>query len=242
MLISKSFKIQLVTLLFLLLSFNAYSQTVSSDSLDCITNKSDFEFDLYFINGYALGYNLHSYQNSELRVILELESGAGSSKSDNLSHWNNGAVHTTRGHSVEAENNSHNLSLSLHYLFNIYKSNYGSIYLGIGPRIGYDWGNSSSSSINSDSATKMEFKSDFQTKSIGITAIAGLRSNITDRINLFAEMQLTGYRNWQTFVNNQTYTDTTIGSAVFEESNNTNKEKGWGYYYTYAKVGIRFSL
>ncbi len=54
----------------LFISIPSFAQEVEKDTLSFIRNRS---FDLYFINGYAVGYKFSIDENSSLKFILDFD-------------------------------------------------------------------------------------------------------------------------------------------------------------------------
>ena len=218
------------------INHSTFAQVIKSDSTNISCEEKEYVFDLYFINGYALGYQIYSNSNSEIRLLLDL-SISGSSGDEEISQTNISSLSSnTDKYSSESSNSFRSISLTSHYLLNIYKSNNGTAYWGIGPTMGVNWRESSNaSSRENQKDDDLYLTNSF---SVGLTALIGIRGNLNNAISLYAEAQLTGTKSWGEHESESNYNNDNSSSS-YKSKTDSN---GWGYNLIYSRIGIRFNL
>ncbi len=227
-----------ICLITLLLSIDSFSQTTNSDSSNTSKQVKDYVIDVYFINGYALGYQIYANTNSEIRLLLDLVI-SGSAKDEDRTEEDIYDMSSSSQQYAEEENkNTHSISLIAHYLSNIFQSKYGKVYWGIGPKIGYNWSKTTSKYDQED--LKNNFSNTSNSFSIGVVALIGIRANLTQSLSLYAEAQISGSKNWsETNYENQYEYQSTGG---FNKYKTTTDGDSWSYSLIYSRIGIRFLL
>ena len=234
-------KTQIIVFSFLLIiisSINNYNlaQVISSDSTNNICEEKEYVFDLYFINGYAFGYQVYSNSNSEIRLLLDLSASGSASDEERKQTDISSLSSDTDKYSSESNRRSYSISLTSQYLMNLYKSKNGVAYWGIGPRLGFNWRKNTSAFMRENEKNdNLDLSSSF---SVGLTALIGIRGNLNNAISLYAEAQLTGTKSWGEYENESIY-DYENSSSSYKSITDSN---GWGYSLIYSRIGIRFSL
>ena len=208
-------------------------------------------FSVYFINGYALGYDYFKTEAFKLRAILDL--GLSGSNNDSDGETKSLQFGTTNFGSREliereTDTDAFNVSLTSQIIFPIYKTEYGNFYFGVGPSVGYsrDYNNSKYDSkyFNPDTVTtpNINYSSSENTYisyHISANALLGAEALVSKNISLFVETHLNGGMRW------------TDDKWFYKYQSNTNYEQhrednqkgsGWFYSFQYAKIGVKISL
>jgi hypothetical protein len=194
-------------------------------------------FNLYFINGYAISYDLIKNDKSVIRVHLDFSGTLTDINSDGT-QINTGQMDqsTTTGQ----KNGSWSVALSFYYLHTFYNSNLGEVYAGIGPGFGYSKDNYSSSQGYNSVNSYNNYTSDTETKnySLGLTFVLGIKSYITKSLSVFAESQFSGGKRWQK--QDYSYSSTSNYSVSYQSSNISGH--GWFGDAQSIRIGISISL
>jgi hypothetical protein len=230
----------LATLVIIALTFycNTNTSAQSSNNPDS-TGQSLTEykhvFDAYFINGYALGYRMNYNSSSEVRVVLDLSNSYSNSEKDFEKEF-----------PTHLDDSYHRVNISLQYLLNIYKGDFGEIYFGGGPFFGFEWNKNSTTSEEYASLAytyktytlKTETSNFNRNISTGVTFLLGFRGMVSSAISVFTEAQLSGGRSWKDYEN-----ETVLSPDYLNQSIKTSYSiDGWYFNFTSVRVGLRFSL
>ena len=191
-------------------------------------------FNLYFINGYALSYDMIKNDKSVIRVHLDF-SGSLTDINSNLKHLDSNSP--TQSTTTDQKNGSLSVSISFYYLHKFYNSNIGEFYAGIGPGFGYSKNNISSDQNTIQYNTNYVYSSNNDTEdySLGLTFVLGLKSYITNTLSVFAESHFAGGKRWEN--QESSYTDAYGNFASAYTSGD-----GWFYDTQFIRAGISVSL
>lgn len=232
--ISKS---MLLFFLILIFGSNSFFLAQQKEAKSRSKNKQDnYVFDVFLINGHALGYTLLKYSKSELRILMDLSATYNSSDEDRKFNSSSGTNINNNEYTSELDGDSHSVNLALNYLMEFYKSHFGIAYFGFGPFLGYSSTNSSGSNTRDEGKSEYSYS---QIKiSVGLTFLIGVRSELTKSISIFAEAQVNGGKSWNESEENVTnpYETYTYKHKDITEG------KEWFYNFNYARIGLRFSL
>ncbi len=233
----------LVFLLAVIYNIPTFAQT------DNIKSQKDLNtFNLYFINGYAISYNYYTTDEFLLRAHLDLSvSGNNLDKtSSQLNYYPTGSNNYKSSGSTDQK--SFNVSVSTHLIYPVYSSRFGQAYIGAGPIFGYSVQsisqNSESENIPFDTtfstySFKEKRESTNKNYNLGLMAIAGLKTYLTESIGLFAEVHLIGGRTW---ANNKSSFSSTQSSRSETAYENTDDSNGWFYSLQFLRIGVMFSF
>ncbi len=179
-----------VLILFCINNLQAQDKQTNIDSV------GNHVFDVYFINGYALGYNVLSNPNSELRVILDISTSYSNMDEEiENSHFGGGILNSYYRSQVR-DYTDHRIYLSAQYLITLYKTNLGKAYFGFGPFFGYGWNKMAEENTQAEgSGENSESRNSI---SMGITTLIGIRSTLTNSLSIYAEAQLSGGKSYYT--------------------------------------------
>lgn len=243
----KRFKgLLLVVIFFLSINISNIAQTENK-----IVTKNPHSFSVYFINGYALGYDYLKTDAFKLRATLDLSLSGENQDSDgkNTNHYFSGSYFDNSIQESEIETDRTYLSLSLasQIIFPIYKTEYGNIYFGAGPGVGFSRNFSSSISenivYNPDTvlASKNFIENEYTTVeyNIKLNLLVGAEVNISNNLSLFAETHLNAGLLWSDQKNLYKY-HSDSGSNQNSEINQDGS--GWFYTFQYARIGVKISL
>jgi hypothetical protein len=222
----RNIKLFLILVIFAISSYAQVSKPDTSES-------SSYIFDAYLINGYELGYSVFSKENSEFRLLLGLSSSHGESETDVKQVSINNDVSSTNETTHKSKDGHHQINFRTQYLYKFYKSNLGESYLGIGSWLGYRLYDYSSENVSTDSY----YKSSHSESSIlvGITALIGIRSYLTNSLSVFAETQIHGTK---IFIDEDHESEE---NGDFEYNRKIDGD-GWGISIYYIRLGLRFSI
>jgi hypothetical protein len=212
-------------IIILIFTFNCFAQNDQDSSMKLI-----YTFDAYLINGYELGYILFNEDNSEIRISLGINSSYNISDFEEETKNITNNIESSVERTFDLYNEYHQFNLKSHYLYEIYKSNLGESYLGVGPFIAYR-----TQSYTSSYGSTTESLNTDNLFLVGLTAIIGIRSYITKSLSIFAEAELNGYGRWSE-EKNESQTMEEYSSETILDGN------GWGYDFYYMKFGLRISL
>jgi hypothetical protein len=215
-------------------SIYTFSQETSADSINVSNVNKDYILDVYFINGYAIGYQIFNKNNSEIRLILNLDVN-GQNYSEDSKEENSSTI--VNKHLNKSSGNLYSINLTSHYLNNFLMNKYGKLYWGMGPNIGYSWNNSSNKNYYQENEEN-KYSSTSSGFSIGLVALIGMRGNLTQSISLFAEAQLSANKNWNWYE----YISDTININGVNHHKTTSNGNSWSYNLVYSKIGLRFRL
>lgn len=243
----KTFKgILLVVIFFLSINISNIAQTENKTE-----TKNLHSFSVYFINGYALGYDYYKTDAFKLRATLDLSLSGENQDSDDKrtshyfsSSYSNNSIQTTV---TETDRNDFSLTLSSQIILPIYKTEYGNIYFGSGPGIGYSRNFSSSIIENTvyDPDTILSSNShaqnDYTTTDyrVMLNVLIGAEVYISNNLSLFAETHLNAGLSWSEQKTLYKY----LGNLGSEQNSEVNQNgNGWFYNFQYARIGVKISL
>lgn len=243
----KTFK-GLVLVIIIILSINISSVAQTENKTE---QKDLHSFSVYFINGYALGYDYYKTDAFKLRATLDLSLSGVNQDSDgkNTNHYFSGSYFNNSIQESEIETDRTNLSLSLssQIILPIYKTEYGNIYFGSGPGIGYSRNFSSSISENTvyDPDTALASKSHIENEyttteyNVKLNILLGAEVYISNNLSLFAETHLNAGLMWSEQKSLYKYQ----GNLGSEQNTEINQDgSGWFYNFQYARIGVKISL
>jgi hypothetical protein len=203
-------------------------------------------FNIYLLNGYALSYEFSKCNQSLYRVQLDYGSSYTEDKSDGES--TTVSSYGTEKHPRTEENSTSSISLSLsaHYIYSFLRTDFGEIYLGAGPSLGFaryehlsdNSGTSADTIFFSSSSNYID-----KTYSIGVVFVLGMKAFITNNLGVFAEANLNGGKRWRE--NNSVSSNINdYPSSADYSSTNTYHVSGGGWFYnaTYVRIGISISI
>jgi hypothetical protein len=222
--------------LILILNNNIFSQTDNEKSVDKSSISSNYVFDVYIIGGYGLGYKIFTKSDSEIRLLLNISTNYDINDIENKRKSISNGTETSKSESSESSNGRHQIYFTTQYLLTFYKSNFGESYFGFGPFLGY---NSMRYSNNYHQEESENENLNIENRiSIGLTSLIGIRSKLSNSLSIFAEAQLIGGQSW---VDSESE-----NSHVFNSDTSTNKSinegNAWYYSFSYARIGLRFSI
>ena len=235
-----------------------FSIVISSYAKDGVVDSSansNYMFDAYFFNEYELGYHLFSKDNSNLRISLGVNSYYGESDDVEKQEYIYSNERSLENSKRKYENSYHQINFRTQYLFCFYKSNLGESYFGIGSMLGYRFNNYSNSSSSNKNIinepenfedhenTKYSYSNSENSILLGVTALIGIRSYLTNSLSLFAETQINGYKTWS-YGEHEGKENRNYGDGSIWESANFSKidGNGWGYDFILIRVGLRFTI
>jgi len=228
----------LIIVFLLMIVFNENSFTQEDES-ELKSNKSNFNshvFDVYLINGYGLGYNILRSSYSEVRLSLDISSSYGDTEYDRKRIIISDGSTEIKNESIDSDGGFHNIFFTAQYLITFYKSNLGESYFGFGPFGGYNWHHYSSFNIEDNSEN--EYSNWDKSFSMGLTFALGIRSKLNSSLSIFAEAQLNGGKSWMD--------DENENISVYETNTHSYKTKSdvntWYYNFSFARIGLRFSI
>lgn len=236
----------LFVIVFSSINISSNAQTENKTESDNLNS-----FSVYFINGYALGYDYFTSDAFKLRATLDLDiSGSNIDSEEETKSIRYGTTNYGSKEFSERETDRDVFSVSLvsQILFPIYKTEYGNFYFGVGPSVGYsrDQNNSiyDSKYFNSDTVTTpninyASYENTYISYDIAANALIGAEAIISKNISLFTEAHLLGGMRWteDKWINNyRSNTD------YVEKRENSNKGSGWFYSFNYARIGVKISL
>ncbi len=215
---------------------NAQDSGSKSDSVKLHT------FNLYFINGYAISYDLYKKEKSAVRVHLDFSSGLSDVSSD-LEQSSTSSYGSTNKQTSSTKDNSSNLSITLssYYIYSFYISEFGEAYIGAGPLFGYSKNSYTSSYNPTDTLSYSNSYYDVMNKNyyIGATLLIGIREYLTKHVSLFAESHINGGRKW-------TKSESTNNSKgprnYFSDQTYNSSGSGWFYDSQFIRVGMSVSF
>jgi hypothetical protein len=227
-----------LSIIFLLISisYSAKGQNNSSE-----TDSTGYKtFNLYFINGYAISYDMIKNDNSVIRAHLDFSGTLTDINSDGT-QINGGQPDQSL--TTDQKNNTWSVSLSFYYLRTFYNSDLGEVYAGIGPGFGFSkdsyFSNQSYNYAQTNSNSNSSMNSITKNFSIGFTVVLGIKSYITKSLSVFAESQLSGGKSWQK--QEYSYSSNTNNISTNYSSSSTSGH-GWFYNTQFFRAGISVSL
>jgi hypothetical protein len=208
-------------------------------------------FNFNFINGYAISYNYLTTDNFWLRAQLDLflsgEDMEGESDQSYTS-TSGGFYGSRREGDDNYESKYLGISLSTQILFPLYKSEYGFIYFGAGPKFTYS---SESRFSDSDdrifspdtvlvpSTNKYSSEVNYKDYDIGILGLIGISAAITDNISLYVETHFSGGLRWT----DSKFIYKTSSNSDYEDVNESNDTaNGWFYEARFIRLGVTISI
>ncbi len=111
-------KIFLMVILILSLgNFNNFAQENDADSTNIIEVEKENVFDVYFINGYSIGYGLYSDKKYEMRILLDLSNSYSSiDKEWTTKRTTDDIVSYSEKDPTNSSNSDHTLNLTAHFI------------------------------------------------------------------------------------------------------------------------------
>lgn len=214
---------------------NAQDNGSKSDSVKLHT------FNLYFINGYAVSYDLYKEGKSAVRVHLDFSSGLSDVNSDQEQSSTSSYGFTSKQTSSTKNKNS-NLSItsSSYYIYSFYNSDFGEAYFGAGPLLGYSKNSYTSSSSSTDTLYySNSYDAMYKNYYIGATLLIGIRGYITKHVSLFAESHINGGRKW---TKNESTNNSNGPRNYFSVQTSNSSGSGWFYDSQFIRVGMSVSF
>lgn len=243
----KTFKgILLVVIFFLSINISNIAQTENKTE-----TKNLHSFSVYFINGYALGYDYYKTDAFKLRATLDLslsgsdENSDGESRNIQYGSTYNGARDITVR---ETDRNSFGVSLSTQIIFPIYKTEFGNIYFGAGPSVGYSKDHNTSSeewksyypdTVTTPSLYSSSSENTIQSYNVAANLMLGAEAIVSDNVSLFIEAHLNGGINWSDEKRIYRYKSNQNYEELREYNYNGD---GWFYSFQYARIGVKISI
>jgi len=243
----KAFKgLIIVIIISLLISVANLAQTENKTE-----NKNLHSFSVYFINGYALGYDYYKVDALKLRATLDLSLSGSDENSDgenkNIQYGTPyyGSKEITER---ETDRSSFSVSLGSQIIFPIYKTEFGNIYFGAGPSLGFSKDHSTldynSKYYYPDTVTTPNLytsttENTIQSYNIAASILLGAEATVSNNISLFMETHLNGGMRWsdEKWINNSSSNP----NSEERRENNYNGD-GWFYSFQYARIGVKISL
>jgi hypothetical protein len=205
------------------------------------TNLPGNTFYVYFINGYALAYKFYNSGNSDLRLRIDLSSSYSDTKGD-LNNESNSVPAKHIGE-ITRKSSSNNITAEFAYSYNFYRSRLGQAYAGAGPFISYER-RKNESSVNDNyppqsgyTQTNSDLNAGF---TAGLSAFIGLEAFLSQNLRVFAEMQLTGGREWSKLESH--YDSIYQPNSSRTTSFHTETDYSWFYNVTSVRVGLGISI
>jgi hypothetical protein len=214
---------------------NIFAQEVSE------TEKPKNTFNFYFINGYAISYDLYEAQSFYLRAGLDIST----SKEDiDLDGEIIQSPSDYESSTAESSDNSYfSIGASVQIIFPVYETKYGNIYFGTGPVFTYSTSNYSSSRTYNDPFPTNTYKYSNSTYEqnydVAAIVLVGVEGIITDNISLFIEANIKGGGRWKHTESEYSNTDPTGYQYKNTSSSDGN---GWFYEAQFIRMGVSISL
>lgn len=220
-----------------------------------IENKTETKnlqsFSVYFINGYALGYDYYKTDAFKLRATLDLSLSGNDENSDGESrNIPDGSPYYGSKEITERETDRSSFSVSLgsQIIFPIYKTEFGNIYFGAGPSFGYSKDHSTTTyddkyyypdTVVTPTLNTSSSENSLQNYNVAANILLGAEAIVSDNISLFIETHLNGGINWSD--ERRTYRYKSNPNYEELRENNYNGD-GWFYNFQYARIGVKISL
>jgi len=231
----------ILVLVLLIFSNNLFSQEKTD------TDKPENAFNIYFINGYAISYNFYQTKNYYLRAQLDLSTKGEEIDADGETDYSN-VSYDKNTVTTNSESNYFLIGISTYFIYPVYNTPYGNIYLGAGPAFNY------SNNSNTLTETRKEFAPDSTTvqysatyvttnneKNYDLSAvfIVGIEAYITENISIVVEANVKGGNRWQNNSYEHSYSNP---SGDYSKYTSSTDGYGWFYEAQFIRLGVSISL
>lgn len=226
----------------------AFSSISFPQETEVQSNPKLTTFNFYLINGYAVSYNFLHTKTFYLRAHLDLHLTESSMDSEGESTDGSNDWRSRRTMEGDSEDSYLLIGFSPQIVFPIYSSHYGSAYIGAGPnyrysRMKYGYNEDrvyySPDTTSSPSYSYNTYSNTIKRSDLSLLLLLGVKANISENINLFAETHFNGGRRWSDSENRSenryeygmTYTYTT-----------STEEEGWFYELQFVRMGVSLAF
>ncbi|MBU0558747.1 MAG: hypothetical protein KJ799_11445 [Bacteroidetes bacterium] len=235
-----------LTLLLLSFLFAKFILAQDSQADSSSVQGDNYEtFNIYFVNGYGLSYELIKSHNSIIRIQVDLHNNYLSIDSEG-SRTNSPAISMdSQPYSEDKKTEIIIISLASHFLYKFYESKFGIAYLGGGPSIGYskhiyETGSSYNElRLGSPERYSNSYKNLNTSYSLGLNLLLGLKANISANVGFFAESHFNIGKIW---VENEYSSRFQQSSGNSSTTINKSEGDGWFTDSNFFRVGISMAL
>ncbi|MCB9499685.1 MAG: hypothetical protein H6690_00275 [Erysipelotrichaceae bacterium] len=236
---SQKLNILIINIFYILVNSFSFAQ-VDNSKLDSVEVNKIHIIDLLFVNSYGLGYNIYSNNKSEIRLLLDLYGEGRFEDEERTQTDTRDDQIVKRDHKNENNTEFNALRITAQYLYDFYKNDFGELFFGGGPLIGYSWNNYSYS--NSDNEYEYLNQNYKNTYSLGLTGLIGIRGKLNNSISVFAQLQILGQYSWRKIEVEMESYDYSSPITRIDKTEENFDITNWEYSVRYASIGIRFSI
>lgn len=221
-------KLALISILFFTASIFAQTDTTLIDK----------GVNIFFYNGLGISYKYNANETFSYRVNVGLSTSLTDSETEiDNHHFYSPIVRDTNYYSEDNFISNFAANLSYTILYNLINEKSFNLYLGAGPSVNYSIRkyDHSQKSEQTNYLYSSNHTLTYSNYGIGVVSLVGIEAYLSKNVTLFAESQLSLYRNWGNDEQESKYFyDNTLDNEYVNKESSTN----WQMDFTLVKVGF----
>lgn len=200
------------------------------------TTLIDKGVNIFFYNGLGISYKYNANETFCYRVNVGLSTSLTDYKDDREHYYFNAPNHyDTSNYARDNYDTYLEASLSYSILYNLIRDKSFNLYLGAGPSVNYLIQKYEVTDFSHYSNYSSTHNRTYTHYGVGVVGLMGIEAYLSQKITLFAESQLTLYRNWgEEESGDFSFSSNNLNSSSKSSVSSTN----WQMGFTLVKIGF----